>query len=355
MKKIIAFDLGRVLFDFDYSLALNRLQTRVKVTAAELIEEILSSDFSLGFEKGLVSASEFYRDFQKRFGSNIGYEEFLDIWSDIFTPKEEMIGLAERLGRVYPLYLISNICEPHFQFLFARYPHVFGLFRTHILSYRVKSVKPEQEIYSRLKDAGKARYADIVYIDDREELVSAARGYGIDAVVFRGSEPLERELAMRGVWVPDIDEAQVLGEIARFLDDRPKVMIAGDPLPGTEFLKGTFTDPEGYAQKTEGAAVICYQRKRKEGGAPECVLRAVRVGPGEENLWRDIFRRHPVFSDFLQKKITFDILLLTSVQKGEEKSQGTAAAGIRGEELLRRFFRTRAGVIPENAETGEKS
>ena len=67
-----------------------------------------------------------------------------------------------------------------------------------VLSYEVRSLKPEPAIYDEaIRRAGVA--ADrIFFVDDRVENVEGARRAGMDAVVFTGVDQLQRELARRG-------------------------------------------------------------------------------------------------------------------------------------------------------------
>ena len=64
MIEAIAFDLGRVLFDFDYAIALRRLKGRINAPHAQVIEELFYKNFALEFEKGLVSGRKFYEKFK---------------------------------------------------------------------------------------------------------------------------------------------------------------------------------------------------------------------------------------------------------------------------------------------------
>ena len=75
--KSIAFDLGKVLFDFDYAIALEAIKNTMRSSTTEVIDAIFNEDYGLDFEKGLCSAFEFYRGFTKRFGNSFSYDEFV--------------------------------------------------------------------------------------------------------------------------------------------------------------------------------------------------------------------------------------------------------------------------------------
>ena len=76
-KKVLAFDLGRVIFDFDYNIALNKIKDKINVPVEKVIDELFENDFGLKFEKGLVSADEFYSHFKGAFGAALTLSIFL--------------------------------------------------------------------------------------------------------------------------------------------------------------------------------------------------------------------------------------------------------------------------------------
>lgn len=196
--KVLAFDLGKVIFDFDYSSALERIKNK-GASVEEILRELYENDFGLDFEKGLVSPEEFYLDFKSKFNAVLDYAEFKDIWSDIFIPNHDVINLVKELRKIHPTYLISNINALHFEFLNARYPEVFALFTRLILSYKVKSVKPEKQIYEELRKTAGTDYQNIIYIDDRDDLITKAKLLDLQCIRFENIKQLIEELSYLGV------------------------------------------------------------------------------------------------------------------------------------------------------------
>jgi putative hydrolase of the HAD superfamily len=195
----LAFDLGKVIFDFDYNVALKRLEGRINVDPLKLLELIYKNNFGLHFEKGLVSPQEFYKEFKRDFQAKISYDEFTSIWSEIFTPKEDVINLVAELKSKYPIFLISNINQLHYEYLSGHHPQVFTLFKRLILSYQVKSVKPEPAIYQELQRAAGVSYNQIIYIDDRTDLIEAANRLGLQSILFTDYKRLVKDLAKLGI------------------------------------------------------------------------------------------------------------------------------------------------------------
>ncbi|MBU1122872.1 MAG: HAD family hydrolase [Candidatus Omnitrophota bacterium] len=197
--KTFAFDLGRVIFDFDYNIALDKIKDKVQCSSEKIIDEIFYKDFGADFEKGLVSSQEFFNKFKVAFRATIQYQEFTHIWSDIFSPMKKTINLIKYLKAKHPLFMISNITELHYDFLYQRYPEVFALFDGLILSYQVQSVKPEEKIYQALKTLAKTEYEEIIYIDDRPDLICEAKKLKLNCIQFQQYEQLVEELKELGI------------------------------------------------------------------------------------------------------------------------------------------------------------
>ena len=200
-KKVLAFDLGRVLFDFDYNIALEKIKDKIGVPVQEVTRELFENDFGLSFERGEVSSDEFYSRFKDTFKATLSYECFVDVWCKIFSPNGDVIDLVRYLKGRYPLYLISNINKLHFEYLFKEYREVFSLFNELILSFKIKSVKPEEAIYQALKDTAGVNFEDIIYIDDRKELITKARDYSLQCLQFTSFNQLLKDLGNLGVSV----------------------------------------------------------------------------------------------------------------------------------------------------------
>jgi putative hydrolase of the HAD superfamily len=196
---VFAFDLGQVIFNFDYLPALNRLRGRLNVDPQEIINRIYNNNFGMDFEKGLIKPQDFFERFQTDFSVKLDFQEFAFIWNNIFWPNDQIIGLLTRLKKDYPIFLISNINEMHYDYLHTLYPQVFALFKKLILSYQVKAVKPEKEIYEVLRQSADCAYENIIYIDDRQDLIEAAKPLKMKCLQFVNYERLSADLLCLGI------------------------------------------------------------------------------------------------------------------------------------------------------------
>lgn len=200
--KVFAFDLGQVVFTFDYTIAFKKLEGRTTVSSEIIIDKLFYADFATDFEKGLICGNRFYQKFKDEFKVSLNYDEFVLIWCDIFFPQQSVIDLIGYLRKAYPIYLISNINELHFDYLYKNYPDVFSLFNDLILSFKEKAVKPQIEIYEALRKISRQSYENIVYIDDRLDLISQAKLLNMHCIQFKNFSQLIADLQTLNITIP---------------------------------------------------------------------------------------------------------------------------------------------------------
>jgi glucose-1-phosphatase len=198
MYRAIIFDLGRVLVDFDFQRGYRALEGLCPYSAAEIPSRIFTTGLVNRFETGLIDSQDFYAQFCKQLGLSIDYAHFCGIWTSIFTEALLPESLLESLTARYRLVLLSNTNPIHFEMIRATFPHLRH-FHQLVLSYEVKAMKPQAEIYRAAIEAAQCRAEACFYSDDIPEYVEGARKFGIDAVRFESRDQIERELRARGI------------------------------------------------------------------------------------------------------------------------------------------------------------
>jgi glucose-1-phosphatase len=198
MYKAIIFDLGRVLVHFDFQRGYRALEGLCPYSAAEIPGRIFTTGLVNRFETGLIESQDFYAQFSEQLGLSIDYSHFCGIWTSIFTEALLPESLLESLAARYRLVLLSNTNPIHFEMIRATFPHLRH-FHQLVLSYEVKAMKPQPEIYQAAIEAARCRAEECFYADDIPEYVEGARKLGIDAVQFESREQIERELRARGI------------------------------------------------------------------------------------------------------------------------------------------------------------
>ena len=179
--KIVVFDLGKVLVDFDYGIAAKNLAKHCRRTADEITGFIAASPLLFRYETGLVTRQEFFSVVCAETGFSGDIEEFGRFFSDIFAEIGPMVELHASLRqRRIPTYIFSNTNDLAISHIRRNFPF-FNNFDGYILSYEVGAMKPEPKIYDALEKLSRRRGSEVLYLDDRPENVEAgaARGWQV--------------------------------------------------------------------------------------------------------------------------------------------------------------------------------
>jgi len=198
VHKAVIFDLGRVLVNFDFKRGYQALEGFCPYAAGEIPKRLSTCGLVEQFETGLIEPRDFVAQISAVLDLTVDYDRFCQIWSSIFTetlvPEEMLEGLAAR----YRLLLLSNTNAIHFDGL--RETHtMLRHFHHLVLSYEVKAMKPQPEIFQAAIALAGCRPEECFYTDDIADNVAAACNLGMDAVRFESLAQLQRELAARGI------------------------------------------------------------------------------------------------------------------------------------------------------------
>lgn len=178
---IVVFDLGKVLLDFDYSIATRRIAAQATKPADQVHEFLSQSPLLYRYETGPMTRQEFFDEVRQFSGFRGSFAEFGAFFADIFSEMPPMIALHAELRRKgIPTYIFSNTNDLAIEHIRRNFPF-FANFDGYILSYEVGSMKPDARIYEALEAMTGKRGVEILYLDDRPENVDAgaARGWQV--------------------------------------------------------------------------------------------------------------------------------------------------------------------------------
>lgn len=170
------FDIGNVIVRFDFSQAALKFAALSTSSSEEVLAAL--SPFKDDLESGRISDADFVAASMQRIGFKGSYEQFVEIWGDIFSENTPMIQLINHLAanRV-PLYLLSNTSGLHKEWLFAHFP-VFSLFQGGIYSHEARCAKPHEEIFQQTITTLQLDPAKTVYVDDLADNAATSRRLG---------------------------------------------------------------------------------------------------------------------------------------------------------------------------------
>jgi len=199
--KVLLFDLGRVLVDFDHLRAAERLAAFCSKTPRQIYDLFFESEATLAFEAGKISPQDFYLQVKQVLDLKLSYTSFEPIWNDIFflsAKNRSVFGLVNNLRVNYKTAMLSNINILHYEYLKKNFP-VFGVFDKVFLSFQLGFIKPDKEAYNLVIRGLKVSPQEIFYTDDRPELVESAKSLGLRGCVFTSFSQLISELRDNGI------------------------------------------------------------------------------------------------------------------------------------------------------------
>jgi HAD superfamily hydrolase (TIGR01509 family) len=186
--RVVVFDLGKVLVDFDYSIAAAKIAGKGKWASEEVNRLIAQSPLLFRYETGLITKQDFYDEVCRTCGYGGNLEEFGTYFSDIFTPIEPMVSLQAQLRqRGFPTYIFSNTNDLAITHIRRNFPF-FSNFDGYVLSYEQGAMKPDAKIYEAVEKMAGAKGPQILYLDDRPENVEAGANRGWQVILQESPE-----------------------------------------------------------------------------------------------------------------------------------------------------------------------
>lgn len=194
MIKTIIFDIGNVLVLVNQNKMFYQLSQLLNLSFADLKEQLFKDSLIQRFETGLIP-------YEELFNPNFPREKVAEAMNSAFSENSEMIPIINALKRQgKKLILLSNTNEIHFPYLQRHFSYL-NLFDEAILSFEVKHIKPEREIFETALQKSGSLPEECFFVDDIFEHIQAARQLGIDAELYQDIATFRRDLAKRMIFV----------------------------------------------------------------------------------------------------------------------------------------------------------
>ncbi|MBN1410198.1 MAG: HAD family phosphatase [Spirochaetales bacterium] len=151
------------------------------------------------YDRGTMSGADYWHSFKSRRGDDLTEEEIAELinWDNISWGRinEATLSWVLELKRLsFNISILSNMPFDFEAYLKREHDWV-NEFCWNTFSCQVKYIKPEAQIYRICVDKLQVKPGQIVFFDDREDNVAAARREGIEAFLFssvsRAREDLE--------------------------------------------------------------------------------------------------------------------------------------------------------------------
>lgn len=210
MIKTILFDIGGVITHTDFKTIYSNFASRIGLDLQVVIQYHRKhmDDLLLG----KITIEQFWQDMRDSGGnSSLNFE---NIWIDEGVKNRkidnELLNIILELRKKYSVGTLTNLTES--RFIIDQQANLYSHFDYQILSYKEHLQKPDPNFYHLALAKTSMRPEEAVFIDDKEQHVTAANVLGIHGIVYLNNSQLLKDLNELGVameYVPQNIGAQL--------------------------------------------------------------------------------------------------------------------------------------------------
>jgi putative hydrolase of the HAD superfamily len=189
MIRTIIFDLGGVVITLDPQQAVRRFEELGLADASERLNSYTQAGIFGDLENGLISAEDFRRELCKLVGHEVTHQQCAYAWQGyaLCVPQRNLECLQRLRKDGYRVLLLSNTNPYMMEWVgseqFDGKGHsVDYYFDALYLSYRMKLMKPSEEIFRRVLIEEQVTPSECLFIDDGIRNVAAASQIGMSTM-----------------------------------------------------------------------------------------------------------------------------------------------------------------------------
>lgn len=197
--RALLFDLGGVVFEFDFAHALAHWGPMSALPAAQLRLAFSHDEDYQRHERGELSSSQYFDTLRRKLHLTAADEQIEAGWNAIFRDEiGPTLDAIEAARRFLPCYAFSNTNRSHHAAWRAAYPRIEPAFDQVFASSDIGLRKPERAAFEHVcREIGLPPQA-LLFFDDLEENVAGARACGLQAVQVRSPEDVRGALRELG-------------------------------------------------------------------------------------------------------------------------------------------------------------
>ena len=202
VTKNLIFDLGNVLYDIDF-VKMYKAFEHLGIPHFENHFTLNQSDqLFFDLEKGLISETDFYHGFNKRYQLNLTQEQIKDAWNALLIGyRKESIEWVKANNGKYATFLYSNTNPIHYDFFIPQFEQEIGgnfenLFKTPYFSHKMGQRKPDPASFLHILEKEELVACETLFIDDNEPNVVAAAAVGLQVLYLQPGMRVEKELTL---------------------------------------------------------------------------------------------------------------------------------------------------------------
>ncbi|MFA6519566.1 MAG: HAD hydrolase-like protein [Candidatus Paceibacterota bacterium] len=188
--KTLVLDIGGIFFHPSWRLEGIAHVSQILGVPKEDLKEALNRN-KHSFYTGKMSEKDYWRNIIQDLNVSEFTSDYLEeIYRSYVRPIPETLMLLPELASRYRLVACNN-CPKEWMEYRKQIASLDTFFSEFFTSGYIGSMKPEEDMYSKIFADGRVDKGDIIYIDDNEDYASLVRErYGVKSVVYKGPSDL---------------------------------------------------------------------------------------------------------------------------------------------------------------------
>ncbi|HET8930840.1 MAG TPA: HAD family phosphatase [Acidimicrobiales bacterium] len=199
--EVLLFDLGRVVFDFDWSRAVAVWSERSGVPDDDIVERFRKEIHYERYERGELTTDEYFARLRHQLDIDVDLDVIAEGWNTIFG--ELVPGITEVISAVrdspYRIAALSNTNAAHAAVFGARYAAVLADIGRILASHELGHRKPEPGCFLAAAEHLATDPSHVLFFDDMAENADGARAVGMQAVQVRSIDNVRAALFDLGI------------------------------------------------------------------------------------------------------------------------------------------------------------
>ena len=192
MSKIVLFDLGGVLVNWKDEWLFAEITKQFDIE-----HDVLKSRFDQNIGSlftGKVTEENFWQVVLHGYTNSKNYIIIDSLFSTKYSINENILYEISILKKTNVAYgLLSNITAPTRKFLDQT--GLFNDFKISFFSDLLGLAKPEPEIYQYVLNSLYPEYDSILFVDDKEENITAAQKFGFETILYSPETEIGSKIA----------------------------------------------------------------------------------------------------------------------------------------------------------------
>jgi len=199
-KRVLLCDLGGVLVEFSFDLALEYWASASGRGRAALRQQFRVDEAFEAFEAGRITTEGYFDHVRGCLDLTLSDTEMASGWNAVYLGvNQDVLNLLEELRAAgVRLAGVTNTNPVHLAHWFPWYQRDFPVFDQLYISTQMQCRKPEQRFFEVVLQAeGIVQGDHVIFVDDTEENVLGAQRSGIGGFLFHDPDQMRLELQER--------------------------------------------------------------------------------------------------------------------------------------------------------------